>query len=328
MDVINQIAIKVPEPLVEISENGLATLKRAEQQRGFARAIHTLVNNSLKELTSYSKENRPDELVRTPFEYGGISGRVESKPSSSVSYKTVFNELISYIQHEQQAGKKIINAKLLVKNFYDLVDDSTNPTLEQKIYFDNEEEILTEAGISEESPEVTTFYTDTSNYSNLNKGTILDRFKAKRIDDYLSKEIIKPFDNLVKETALDMLGLDSENLQETARTTISRENRAFDVTVISKEIIGYAKILKELFNNSITRATKRSGEIYSLIDSRVDDVEDLIQRFDVKNRTGGRYVSLEKLSQRIDELTTENTKTQNRLEWRYNPLLEFAAIAE
>ena len=42
----------------------------------------------------------------------------------------------------------------------------------------------------------------------------------------------------------------------------------------------------------------------------------------------GKYVSLEKLSQRMDELTIENTKTQNRLEWNYNPVLEFAAIAE
>ena len=328
MDVISQIALRVPETLVEISERGLATLKQAEQQRGFARSIHSTVTNSLKELTGYSKENRPEEMIRTPFKFGDISGRVESKPTSSVSYKTVFSELSNYIQHEQQSGTKIINVALLVKSFDELVGDSTNPTLEQKIYFDNEGEILTEAGISEESPEVTTFYTETSNYSNLNKGTILDRFKAKRIDDHLSKEIIKPFDKLVKETALDMLGLDSDDLQETARTTISRENRAFDVKVISRETIGYSKILKELFNTSITRATKRSGEIYSLIDSRVEDIGDLVERFNVKNRMQGKYVSLEKLSQRMDELTIENTKTQNRLEWNYNPVLEFAAIAE
>jgi len=61
MDLVTQIALKVPETLVEISERGLATLKRAEQQRGFAKSIHTTVTNSLKELTGYSKENRPEE---------------------------------------------------------------------------------------------------------------------------------------------------------------------------------------------------------------------------------------------------------------------------
>ncbi|MBT4134842.1 hypothetical protein HOE39_00675 [Candidatus Woesearchaeota archaeon] len=327
MDLVTQIALKVPETLVEISERGLATLKRAEQQRGFAKSIHTTVTNSLKELTGYSKENRPEEHTRTHFEFGDISGRVESKPTSSVSYKTVFSELSNYIQHEQQAGKKIINAELLVKNFYEMVEDSTNPTLEQKIYFDNEEEIIEEAGISDESPETTTFYTNTSNYSNLNKRTILDRFKAKRIDDHLSKEIIKPFNNLVQSTALDLLGLNEEDLQETARTTISQDNRAFDVKVISRETTGYAAILKSLFNTSITRATGRSGEIYSLIDSRIDEIDDLIERFDVRNRMQGKYVSLEKVAQRLDQLTTEHTTTRRRLEWSYNPILEFAAIA-
>jgi hypothetical protein len=327
MDLVTQIALKVPETLVEISERGLATLKQAEQQKGFVKSIHTTVTNSLKELTGYSKENRPEEIIRTPFEFGNINGRVESKPTSSVSYKTVFNELQNYIKHEQQARSKIINASRLVKNFYDLVDDSTTPTLEQKMYFDDEEGILEEAGISDEAPETTTFYTDTSNYSTLNKRTILDRFRAKRIDEHLSKDIIKPFNNLIQETALELLGLDSDNLQETARTTISQDNRAFDVKVISRETIGYATILKSLFNNSITRATGRSGEIYSLIDTRVEAVDDLIQRFDVKNRMQGRYVSLEKLSQRIDELTIEHTTTRKRLEWNYNPILEFAAIA-
>ena len=121
MDLVTQIALKVPETFVEISENGLATLKRAEQQQGFAKLIHTTVTNALKELSGYSKENRPEEMIRTPFEFGDISGRVESKPTSSVSYKTVFSELQNYIQHEQQAGCIIINTERLVKNFYDLV---------------------------------------------------------------------------------------------------------------------------------------------------------------------------------------------------------------
>jgi hypothetical protein len=193
-----------------------------------------------------------------------------------------------------------------------LLNDATNPTLEQKIYFDNEEEIMTEAGISAEAPEATNFYTDTSNYSNLNKRTILDRFKAKRIDDHLSKEIIKPFNNLV---------------QETARTTISQDNRAFDVKVISRETIGYRSILMSLFGDKRTRATGRSGEIYSLIDERVDNVDDLIQRFEERNRAEGRSVSLKKVAQRLDKLTKEYTKTNTRLEWSYNPILEFAAIA-
>jgi hypothetical protein len=328
MDVISQIALKVPETLVEISEQGLATLKRAEQQQGFAKLIHTTVTNALKELSGYSKENRPEAMIRTPFEFGDISGRVESKPTSSVSYKTVFNELQNYIQHEQQSGSIITNTERLVKNFYDLVEESTKPTLEQKIYFDNEEGILEEAGISEDIPETTTFYTDTSNYSTLNKRTILDRFKSKRIDNHLSKEIIKPFNNLIQSTALDLLGLNADNLQETARITISQDNRAFDVKVISRETTGYAAILKSLFNTSITRATGRSGEIYSLIDPRIDDVDDLIQRFDVRNRIGGRYISLEKLSQRLDQLTEEHTITRKRLEWKYNPILEFAVITE
>jgi hypothetical protein len=328
MDLVTQIALKVPETLVEISERGLATLKRAEQQRGFAKSIHTTVTNSLKDLTGYSKENQPEEMIRTPFEYNGVIGRVESKPSSSVSYKTVFDEFNNYLRHEHNINRtKLLNTESLVGNFYDLLDTATNPTLEQKIYFDNEEGILEEAGISAEAPETTNFYTDTSNYSNLNKRTILDRFKAKRIDEYISKEIIKPFNNLVQETALDLLGLDVDNLQETARITISKDNRAFDVKVISRETIGYRSILMSLFSDKRTRATGRSGEIYSLIDERVDNVDDLIQRFEERNRAEGRSVSLKKVAQRLDKLTTEYTKTNTRLEWSYNPILEFAAIA-
>jgi len=326
MDLVTQIALKVPETLVEISENGLATLKRAEQQKGFAKSIHTTVTNSLKELTGYSKENRPEEHTRTYFEFGDIAGRIESKPTSSVSYKTVFNEFVNYLKHTLEV-QKIIPTELLVHEFYEFLNNATNPTLEQKIYFDNEAEISAEAGISDETPGPTTFYTDTSNYSNLNKRTILDRFKAKRIDDHLSKEIIKPFDNLVQETALDLLGLDADNLQETARTTISQDNRAFDVKVISRETIGYRSILMSLFGDKRTRATGRSGEIYSLIDERVDNVDDLIQRFEERNRAEGRSVSLKKVAQRLDQLTTEYTKTNTRLEWSYNPILEFAAIA-
>ena len=329
MDVINQIALKVPEPLVEISERGLATLKRAEQGRGFVREVHNTVTNSLKDLTGYSKENRPDEMIRTPFEYGGIVGRVESKPTSSVSYKTVFDEFNNYLRHEFNINRiRLLNTERLVGSFYDWLDDATNPTLEQKIYFNNEEEILAEAGVTNEPPEATTFFTDTSNYTNLNKDTILSRFKAKRIDDYLLNEIIKPFDRLIEETALDRLGLDVDNLQETARITLSQDNRAFDVKVISRPTIGYRSILMTLFNDKITRATGRSGEIFALIDENVENVDDLIQQFDVKNRMTGRYVSLKKVAHRLDELTTEHTKIKKRLEWSYNPLLEFAAIAE
>jgi hypothetical protein len=329
MDEITQIALKVPEPLVEISENGLATLKLAEQQRGFAKSIHTTVTNSLKDLTGYSKENRPDEMIRTPFEYGGITGRVESKPTSSVSYKTVFDEFNNYLRHEHNINRtKLLKTEELVGSFYDWLDNATNPTLEQKMYFDNEEEILIEAGITDERPEATTFFNDTSNYTNLNKDIILSRFKAKRIDDYLSNEIIKPFDRLLEETALDRLGLDADNLQETARITLSQDNRAFDVKVISRPTIGYRSILMTLFNDKITRATGRSGEIFALIDKNVENVDDLIQQFDVKNRMTGRYVSLKRVARRLDELTAEHTKIKKRLEWTYNPILEFAAIAD
>ena len=329
MDIINQIAIKVPEPLVEISENGLATLKRAEQGRGFVRTVHNTITNSLKDLTGYSKENRPEEMIRTPFEYSGIVGRVESKPTSSLSYKTVLDKFTSYLMHEHNFNEiKLLNIEFLVRSFYNWLDDATNPTLEQKIYFDNEEEILAEAGVTDEPPEVTTFFTDTANYTNLNKDVILSRCKAKRIDEYLSSEIIKPFNNLVQETTLDLLGLDADNLQETARTTISQDNRAFDVKVISRPTIGYRSILMTLFNDKITRSTGRSGEIFALIDDKVDNVDDLIQQFDVKNRATGRYVSLERVANRLDELIAEHTKTNTRLEWNYNPILEFAAIAD
>ena len=327
MDEITQIALQVPEPLVEISENGLATFKRAEQGRGFVKAVHNTVNNSLKELTGYSKENRPDEHTRTPFEFGDITGRVESTPKSSTSYKTALDEITNYLKHEQTRGTKTLNAGELVSRVYVWLKDATNPTLEQKIYFDNEEEILAEAGVTEEPPEATTFYADTSNYSTLNKGTILDRFKAKRIDEYLSSEIIRPFDRLIKETALDRLGLDAENLQETARTTLSQDNRAFNVKVISRPSTAYAAILKAMFGDKVARSTGRSGEVYSLIDERVSDTSDLTELFEVKRRATGIYVSLEKVRDRLEALTEGHTTTKTRLEWEYNPVLEFAAIA-
>jgi hypothetical protein len=83
-----------------------------------------------------------------------------------------------------------------------------------------------------------------------------------------------------------------------------------------------------LFNDKLTRSTGRSGEIFALIDKNVENVDELIQKFDVKNRVAGRYVSLERVANRLDELITEHTKTNTRLEWSYNPILEFAAIAD
>ena len=124
------------------------------------------------------------------------------------------------------------------------------------------------------------------------------------------------------------MGLDIDNLQETARTTISQDNRAFDVKVISRETMGYSSILKTLFNNSITRSLGRSGELYSFVDDRVTDVDELKTQFAARTRMGNTYVSLKKLAQRVDQLMIENTKTRKRLEWTYNPVLEFAAIAE
>ena len=124
------------------------------------------------------------------------------------------------------------------------------------------------------------------------------------------------------------MGLAVENLQETARTTISHGNRAFDVKVISRETVGYSSILKTLFNNSVTRSLGRSGELYSFVDDRVTDVDELKERFAARTRLGTTYVSLNKLAQRVDQLEREHTKTRKRLEWSYNPVLEFAAIAE
>ena len=324
MKTLDNILIKNPEPNLEFSSSGYKTLTKAQQQKSLLRNIHSTVDNGLKNITGFSKDNIPLNFEKLDFEYGDISGRVESKPTSSVSYKPVMEELCSYLKHRKE-NFKLIKVKDLIGKYYSLVEDNKRETIEQKIYFDDEYSIMDEIGFSDDLlPREALFSVNMNNYQNLNKGSLLDRFKAKKMEEYLDKEIIKPFNNLIENRTLEYLGFDKDNLEETIGSTLSDGEIAIDTKIISRETVGYNAILKTLFNEQKSRKTNRSGELYSLIDDRVENTEDLDKLFERQNRNGMPYVSIESVLSRLDDIIYDNTKRSKRLEWKFNPIHDFS----
>ena len=240
------IAIKVPEPIVGISEKGFRTFKEAEQQRSFVKSIDSNISKALKSSSGWSKENMPEELQKTEFNYGGIEGEIASKPTSSVSHKSIHTGFGNYLKEHSFNRRKFINVQDTITRLDDLIDESTNRTLEQKVKLYNRDEFLDEEGILDwEVPPLTVFPLN-EDYETLNREAIVTQAKAKHISNYLTNQIIKPFEDLLKSKAANYLGVDLENLRKTEKTTLYQGKRAFNIQVIPKRTVSYAKAMREI----------------------------------------------------------------------------------
>ncbi len=320
MDLLNRISIELPEPPLSVDEQGLRTYKIAEQQRSFVRGVINNVDNALKSLTGYSRENLPEDFVKHPFEFGDISGSVNVKPTSSTSYRPIHDALVNYIDNKLEQGTKSVSVQDLVDSYNSWKESFTNCTLEQKIEF-----VLPEVVDVPDTPKKAIFFADVSEYANLNRQAIVDRFTAAIFDDYLKKQIITPFDKMVKNKALEELGLDEDNLEETAKTMIREGDRAFKVQVIPRPSTSWGKIMSALFYVPASGNVLKMGDIAGLsFMCEEDNLDDVVQRYNATKRPKGLYIYLENLKERLGELTEEHTKISKRLEWEYDPILEIA----
>jgi hypothetical protein len=306
------IAIQVPEPVIGITETGFRTFKEAEQQRSFVRSIDSTISKALKASSGWSKENMPDELQKTEFNYGGIEGEIASKPTSSVSHKSIYDGFASYLKEKHIfERRKFINIQDTVTRLDNLIGESTNATLEQKVKLYNRDEFLEEEGIRDwEIPSVTIFPLN-KKYETLNREAIVTQAKAKHIDNYLKNQIINPFNDLLKSKAATSLGIDLDNLRKTERTTIYQGKRAFNVQVIPKRTVSYAKAMREVRTD------------LELLLSGDDEIR---SEYQVRRMRNGDQMSLKRIAQKLDQSTEAHSKTVNRLEWNYDPILEFAVI--
>jgi len=306
------IAIQVPEPIVGISEKGFRTFKEAEQQRSFVRSIDSTISKALKASSGWSKENIPDELQKTEFNYGGIEGEISSKPTSSVSHKSIHDRFAGYLREKNIDRRKFISIQDTVTRLDDLIGESTKSTLEQKVKLYNQDDFLEEEGISDwEVPPVTLFPLNET-YENLNREAIVTRAKAKHIENYLKNQIIEPFNDELKSRAANLLGIDLANLRKTEQTTIYQGKRAFNVQVIPKRTIPYAKVMKELRSD---------------LDSLLGGDDELRSEYSVRRMRNGDQMSLKRIAKKLGDSIDLHSKTINRFEWNYDPILEFAAIA-
>lgn len=308
----NTIAIQVPEPVAGISEKSFRTFKEAEQQRSFVRSISNTISRSFKASSGWSKENMPVELQKTVFNYGGIEGEIVSKPTSSVSHKSIYDGFSRYLNDRWNFDRRrFLNIQNTITRFDELIEESTNATLEQKVKLYNRNELLEEEGILEGTVPPKTIFPLNKNYETLNREAIVTQEKAKQIDNYLKNQIIEPFDNELKFRVASSLGLDLENLRNTERTTIYQGNRAFNVQVIPKRTPSYAKAMREV------RAD---------LDSLLSGDDELRSKYHVRRMRNGDHMSLKRIARKLDESLNLHTRTVNRLEWEYDPILEFAAI--
>jgi len=307
------IAIQVPKPIAEISEKGFRTFKVAEQQRSFVRSIDSAISKALKVSSGWSKENIPDELQKTEFNYGGVEGEIASKPTSSVSHKSIYDGFSRYISDKFNLDRRrFINIQNTITRLDDLIGESTKATLEQKVKLYNRDKFLEEEGILDWIVPPATIFPLNETYENLNREAIVTQAKAKHIDTYLKTQIIEPFNNELKFRAASSLGIDLENLRNTERTTIYQGNRAFNVQVIPKRTVSYAKAMRE---------------VRSDLDSLLSGDDELRSEYKVRRIGNGDQMSLRQIGIKLDESRELHTKTVNRLEWVYDPVLEFAAIA-
>jgi|ETNmetMinimDraft_5_1059913.scaffolds.fasta_scaffold06272_1 hypothetical protein len=308
----NIIAIQVPEPVAGISEKGFRTFKEAEQQRNFVRSIDNTISKSLKASSGWSKKKIPDELQKTEFNYGGISGEISSKPTSSVSHKSIHDGFVSYLTEKNIDRRKFISIQDTVTRLDDLIGESTNSTLEQKIKIFNRDEFLEEEGILDwEVPPVTIFPLNET-YETLNREAIVTQAKAKHIVNYITNQIIEPFNYELKSLAASSLGIDLENLRKTERTTIYQGKRAFNIQVIPKRNVSYAKAMRE---------------VRSDLDSLLGRDDELRAEYSVRRMRNGDQMSLKRIAKKVGDSIDLHSKNVNRLEWSYDPILEFAAIA-
>ena len=305
------IAIEVPEPIVSISEIGFRTFKEAEQQGSFVRQIDNTISKALKASSGYSKKKIPEELQKTEFNYGGVEGEIISKPTSSTSYKSIHTGFSNFLKEHNLNRRKFINIEDTVNRLDDLIEESTKQTLEQKVKLYNKDQFLDEEGILDWRIPPKTIFPLNEDYETLNREAIVTQAKAKHIANYLSNQIIKPFNELLKIRAADYLGVDLENLRKTEKTTLYQGKRAFNVQVIPKRTVSYAKAMRE---------------VRSDLDSLLSGNNELRVDFRVRRMRNGDQMSLKRIAQKFDESTYAHTKLSNRLEWEYDPILEFAAI--
>lgn len=317
MKSLERYAIKVPEPCIELTEEGLDSYFRATQQLSHVRGISNGISNALKETTGFSSKNIPDELNITHFNFGGIEGEITSNSRPNTSFKPVHDRLSHYFQDLAMANRKFIRVDEIITRYDNLVKDFTKKSLVQEIKLKNREDLQEiyvvekDGGIIENKVPPTTFFPSTIDFRDLTRESIVIREKANHIADYLSTQIVIPFNVFLKEKAAEYLGVDLKNLQETEKTILECEGtRAFDVQIITRPSTSYAKALREVKNT-----------LECILE---DEYSAFREDFELRKIKNKEFISLNDIIEELDESIKKHTTSSIRFEQSYNPILEFA----
>jgi len=259
---------------------------------------------ALKESTGFDNDNRPDAETETQKDLDGIMFTVTSKPTNKrPSYSEVFENLqrdLTVIEAEYAKGDKkkgvltiedqaYISVDFLLEKIDGLQGEVKAAIVEQTIEVDGEVDLPAKVAVP------------IRDYGSLEAGTGRMYVMAKNLVKEISDETVKPFEAALKEAS----GYSKENMPEgTERTYQQIDDCLFKVMSVPKSTISYGQIINGLVKGKSAKGnvTKTTGDLIKI----QEDVDS--PAYEVRTRDGQKYVSMESLKNRVNELTSENTK--------------------
>lgn len=206
--------------------------------------------SALKDMTGYGKDKMPDGKEIVERRAGNHVIKVEVKPSTSVSYSTVYEAMVNFLnglKEGVETGRKRHGVRVVENGAYTLLDDVVDKLGDEIRYNTSKgvsQKILTSAGKDSIETSLRTAYVDvTDDFSEVKGPNATIYIEAKKQIDGINKGIIKPFERAIKGT----IGFSKENLPDGVKYTKLVIGDVLVYCVSSKaDSVRYASIVEGL----------------------------------------------------------------------------------
>ncbi len=267
----------------------------------------------LKQQTGYGPEHLPPAPVTQSFKYGNITFTIDSsKRTKRPEWKEVFEGLVDYLKfiddgHKNRVQRKGVRAFMhesLLKPYIS-IEDVLKRLGELSAEVTVDELKQTKPKLDFTVQKIEPVVVPLSTEITLTEGNALLYVMASALAEYLHSEVIKPFEDRLKNET----GYSNDNVPDNMqRHTTQVGKYLFEVKTIPRRTPQYAEVITDITKEPPERITSRS---------RIGDLERIrrglpldTELYDPKNAVGNKgneFISVRGMLQRLEELKARRT---------------------
>lgn len=322
----NIVTVKYIDPFKDLDEKNAENYYRSGQRLVLMKKL--VINpfeKALKDGTDYSDENIPKKKEITEYKLDDISFRVSSTPSPKrPAVKDVHEYLKFYlkeIENEYQEGvrrrgvvtidnRPYISVNLVLKKISDKKQEIVEMGVKQEI----EDPVIPKKFIDKIDEDLP--IPVTRDFSEITKDNGIVYVNAEKRAKYFSKNISSFEKELKERTGWTV----KKRPEETMENFNCLGKHLFKIQTVPTEPVNYNRIITSLAGSKTKtgKIGKATGDLVRILNETEDP---RTKKYNIKTRENERFISLESLKNRIEELEEEATEKKIRQTIEHYPLV-------